>query len=77
MNYFYVYKYDLSYKNNNSNINSVRNHKIPNVFLSHLLFKNETNVNNNNKENYLSFSIIQRIKSKNITTLYYRPLKTI
>ena len=73
INYFYDYKYDLSYKNNNY-INS-HNKKFPNVLLNHLLLKNIINVNNNNKANYLSISIIQRIKAKNITMLYYRPLK--
>ena len=74
INYFYDYKYDLSYKNNNYIINTHKQ-KIPNVLLNHLLFKNRINVNNNNKANYLSLSVVRRIKAKHITMLYYRPLK--
>lgn len=70
------YKVDLSKKNINNNYNVYRQ-KIPHVFLNHLLFNNRTNYNiNKDKYNY-QISITERIKSKNLTILYYRPLLKI
>ena len=76
MNCLYNYKYNSCSRINNCIIDK-RRPEIPHVFLSHLLSKERQNVNNFNKKNYLSLSIIQRTKAKNLTLLYYRPLKNI
>ena len=47
---------------------------IPNVFINHLMI-NEINLSNNSAR-YSVLSTTNRIKSKNITLLYYRPRKT-
>ena len=76
MNCLHNYKYNSSIRINKCSIDKHRP-EIPHVFLNHLLSKERQNVNTFNKKNYLSLSIIQRIKSKNLTLLYYRPLKNI
>ena len=76
MNCLHNYKYNSSIRINKCSIDKHRL-EIPHVFLNHLLSKERQNGNTFNKKNYLSLSIIQRIKSKNLTLLYYRPLKNI
>jgi hypothetical protein len=76
MNVLYNYKYNSTFKINNCIIDKCSS-EIPHVFLNHLLYKEGQNINNYNKTNYLSLSIIQRAKAKKITLLYYRPLKNI
>ena len=49
--------------------------KIPNVFINHLMLKNSISVNS--KYKYLLLSTTNRIKGKNLTMLYYRPIKNI
>ena len=67
-NNFHNYIFDLKYKCNNSSI--------PNVLINHLMLKNSlSNINVNNKQKYLSISIIKRIKAKKLTVLYYSPVK--
>jgi len=69
-NQLYNYKYELT--NNNIIIP-----KLPNVFINHLILKNSINVYMNKSANYIPLSITKRIKSKNLTILYYLPLKKI
>ena len=67
-NNFHNHIFDLKYKCNNSSI--------PNVLINHLMLKNSlSNINVNNKQKYLSISIIKRIKAKKLTVLYYSPVK--
>ena len=66
------YKVDLSKKNINNNYN-VYKQKIPHVFLNHLLFNNRTNYDINKDKDNFQISTTERIESKNLTILYYRP----
>ena len=72
INCLHDYKYGIS--NNNSFFNSqILIPKLPNVFINHLLFKNDINSSEDFKN--LPISLTKRIKSKNLTILYYRPIK--
>ena len=66
------FKADLS-KNNINNNDSVYKQKIPPIFLNHLLFKSSSYYNTNKDKENLQISLTKRIKSKNLTILYYRP----
>lgn len=68
INYLHNYNYDLT---NNINL------KLPNVFINHIISKNSINVDINKNTSYIPLSITKRIKSKNLTILYYRPIKKI
>ena len=65
-------KYGISNYNNYFN-KQILIPKLPNVFINHLLFKNDINTSEDFKN--LPISITKRIKSKNLTILYYRPIK--
>ena len=74
INYLHDYKYNLS--NNNIIINrKLSNPKLPHVFINHLLTKDNPNVNIFNNFNFIQLAVTTRIKAKNLTILYYRPLK--
>ena len=67
-----------SFNISNNNLINKRNmleSKIPNVFINHLMLKNSISVNS--KYKYLLLSTTNRIKGKNLTMLYYRPIKNI
>ena len=66
------FKADLS-KNNIKSIHSVYKQKIPPIFLNHLLFKSCAYCNTYKDKENLQISLTKRIKSKNLTILYYRP----
>ena len=73
INYFHKYKFNLS---NNYIINrKLPNPKLPNVFINHLFMQESLNVNINKNSSYIQLSVTKRIKAKNLTILYYRPLK--
>ena len=72
INCLHDYKYGISNYNNYFN-KQILIPKLPNVFINHLLFKNDINTSEDFKS--LPISITKRIKSKNLTILYYRPIK--
>ena len=77
INHHFDQKFRLENKNTFSHLNeslgSVKNEKIPNIFLNHLLLKI---INKNNEENYISVSLSKRKKSKNTLLIYYSPILT-
>ena len=75
-NKLHKYKADLIKKNINNNYN-VHRQKIPHVFLNHLLFNNRKNYDINANKEKSRVSITERIKSKNLTIIYYRPFLKI
>ena len=74
INCLHNYKYGKSEQNIIFN-SRILNPKIPNVLINHLLFKN--NINSSEDYKNLPISITNRIKSKTLTTLYYRPIKKL
>ena len=77
INHHFDQKFRLENKNTFSHLNeslgSIKNEKIPNIFLNHLLLKI---INKNNEENYISVSLSKRKKSKNTLLIYYSPILT-
>ena len=77
INHHFDQKFRLENKNTFSHLNeslgSIKNEKIPNIFLNHLLLKI---INKNNEENYISVSLNKRKKSKNTLLIYYSPILT-
>ena len=74
INCLHNYKYGKSEQNIIFN-SRILNPKLPNVFINHLLFKN--NINSSEDYKNLPISITNRIKSKTLTILYYRPIKNL
>ena len=72
INQHFAQKFKFKIKNVFSNINnsygSINNEKTPNIFLNHLLIQSE-----NEKTNSLSICFTQRLKSKNVLFIYYKP----
>ena len=77
INHHFDQKFRLENKNTFSHLNeslgSIKNEKIPNIFLNHLLLKI---INKNNEEKYISVSLSKRKKSKNTLLIYYSPILT-
>ena len=75
MNHHYNQTFRFQNKNTftqvNDTLGNINNEKTPNIFLNHLLFKRFPN---NSTENYVTLSLAQRKKSKNIILTYYSPV---
>ena len=75
MNHHYNQTFKFENKNTftqvNDTLGNINNEKTPSIFLNHLLFKGFPN---NNTENYVTLSFVQRKKSKNIILTYYSPV---
>ena len=74
INCLHNYKYSRSEQNIILNT-KILTPKLPNVFINHLLFKNDIYPSEDYKN--LPISITNRIKSKTLTILYYRPIKNL
>ena len=76
INHHYDQKFRLENKNTFTHLNEslgiVNNEKTPHIFINHLLLKGV--VNKNNTEKYITLSVTQRKKSKNVIINYYSPV---
>ena len=71
INEIFYYKYDFS--NSGFDESNTPKCRVPNVFINHLMLKNKNNVNN--ESSYLLLSTTNRIKSKKLNIIYYRPIE--
>ena len=76
INHHFDQKFRLENKNTFTHLNEslgiVNNEKTPHIFINHLLLKGV--VNKNNTEKYITLSVTQRKKSKNVIINYYSPV---
>ena len=76
INHHFDQKFRLENKNTFTHLNEslgfVNNEKTPHIFINHSLLKGV--VNKNNTEKYITLSVTQRKKSKNVIINYYSPV---
>lgn len=72
INDLYDFRYNLSDIKNIIDTN-ISKKQLPNVFINHLILQD--NINTNKITKNIPISMTKRIKNKNLTILYYRPLK--